>query len=299
MNDDRNPIAKPEFPRSNRYDPAWVMDHQMGPNALWLAEWLGTAMRLEPGMRVLDLGCGSCLTSIFLAREHGVTVTAADLWVDPSENWARVREMEVEDRVVPLQVEAHTLPFAEGYFDAVVSVDAYHYFGTDDLYLGYLTRFVRPGGQLGVVVPGLVQPLPPTGPPPHLAEPQANGTAFWEDECASFHTADWWRALWSGANRVEVEIADSMERGWEHWRDFERALEAAGKNAFPSVAEALERDAGRFLTFVRLVARRTDREGINLYRPGLLRSLAQVEELDQTDPRTGCNEAPGVAGEVR
>lgn len=268
-----NPLARAEFPLSNRYDQAWVMAHQMGPNALWLAEWLCAAMRLEPGMRVLDLGCGSCLTSIFLARELDVRVWAADLWVDPSANWARVRAMGVEDRVTPLQVEAHALPFAEGFFDAVVSVDAYHYFGTDDLYLGYLTRFVRTDGQLGVVVPGLARPLPPTGPPPHLTEPQTNGTPFWEDECASFHTATWWRDLWAAANRVTVETADTMERGWELWRDFELALEAAGANAFPSVAEALERDAGQYLTFVRLVARRTDRAGLNLYQPGLVHLL--------------------------
>lgn len=273
MDDPRSLLARPEFPRSGRYDPDWVMAHQMGPNALWLVEWLSSAMGLEPGMRVLDLGCGKALTSIFLAREEGVRVWAADLWVDPSDNWSRVLEMGVEDLVAPLQVEAHALPFAEGYFDAVVSVDSYHYFGTDDLYLGYLTRFIRPGGRLGVVVPGLARPLPPGGPPPHLTEPQANGTPFWEDECVSFHTANWWRDLWTGANRVEVETADTMAQGWAHWRDFELALEAAGKSAFPSVAEALERDAGEYLTFVRLVARRTDRSGLNLYRPGPVQSL--------------------------
>ncbi|HCF56895.1 MAG TPA: SAM-dependent methyltransferase, partial [Myxococcales bacterium] len=47
-----------EFPRSSGYDAAWMLDNQMGPNALWLAEWLTESMKLEPGMRVLDLGCG-------------------------------------------------------------------------------------------------------------------------------------------------------------------------------------------------------------------------------------------------
>ena len=27
-----------EFPRSNAYDPDWVLENQMGPNALWLIE---------------------------------------------------------------------------------------------------------------------------------------------------------------------------------------------------------------------------------------------------------------------
>ena len=56
-------------------------------------------------------------------------------------------------------LEAHTLPFAQGFFDALLSFDAYHYFGTDDLYLGYVSQFVRPGGSLGIVVPGVLSEL--------------------------------------------------------------------------------------------------------------------------------------------
>jgi len=36
-------------------------------------------LTLRPGMRVLDLGCGTALTSIFLAREYDVEVWATDL----------------------------------------------------------------------------------------------------------------------------------------------------------------------------------------------------------------------------
>ena len=38
---------------------------------------------------------------------------------------------------------AHALPYADGYFDCLLSVDAYHYFGTADLYLDYYAPFVR------------------------------------------------------------------------------------------------------------------------------------------------------------
>jgi len=60
----------------SRYDPDWVIDGQMGPNALWLAEWLSTALDLQPGMRVLDLGCGKAMTSVFWAREFDLRVYA-------------------------------------------------------------------------------------------------------------------------------------------------------------------------------------------------------------------------------
>ena len=91
--------------------------------------------------------------SIFLAREHAVRVWAADLWIAPTDNWARIETADLAERVFPIFAEAHALPFADGYFDAIVSVDAYHYFGTDALCLERVTRLLRPGGQLGIAVP--------------------------------------------------------------------------------------------------------------------------------------------------
>ena len=114
------------------------MTNSMGPNVLWLADSLSEVVELRPGMNVLDLGCGKAVSSIFFAREFGVRVWATDLWIPASENWQRVVEAGCEASVYPIHAEAHALPFAEGFFDALVSVDAYHYFGTDDLYLGYL-----------------------------------------------------------------------------------------------------------------------------------------------------------------
>ncbi len=268
MDEIRQLLDRPEFPRASRYDREWVLDNQMGPNALWLIEWLTEAMELEPGMRVLDLGCGRALTSIFLAKELGVRVWAADLWIGPDGNWSRAKEAGVADLVCPQRVEAHSLPFAHGFFDAIVSVDAYTYFGTDALYLGYLGGFLRPGGQLGVVVPGLTQPIEDEI-PAHLREPQANGKPFWADECRCFRTADWWRTQWSRSGLVTGVRAETLPEGWRHWRDFERAIELSGKAIFPSDAEALDRDRGEYLGLVRITARRTEDEGEDLYDPSL------------------------------
>lgn len=261
-------LNKPEFPRSARYDAAWVLDNQMGPNALWLVEWLSQALPLKPQMRVLDLGCGRGMTSIFLAKELGVRVWSIDLWIGPDSNWRRAQEAGVADLVCPMRCEAHALPFAKGFFDAVVSVDAYHYFGTNDLYLNYLAGFVRPGGSIGVVIPGLTRPLEGEV-PPHLLEPQENGKRFWEDDCICFHTADWWRALWSQSATVEQVSAQILPDGWRHWRDFERALELSGKGIFPSDAEALERDEGSTIGLVRVTAVRNERETTNLSDPAI------------------------------
>ena len=49
------------YVRSNGYDPAWVVENQMGPHPLWLLEALTEVLPIEPGMRVLDLGCGRAM----------------------------------------------------------------------------------------------------------------------------------------------------------------------------------------------------------------------------------------------
>src|SRR5690242_9683687 len=104
-------LSLPDFPRAGQYDPQWIIANQMGPNALWLTEWLGQAMELRPGMRVLDLGCGRAISSIFLVKEYGVAVWAVDVSVSPTDNWRRCAEAEVADRVLPLQADARSLPF--------------------------------------------------------------------------------------------------------------------------------------------------------------------------------------------
>lgn len=42
--------------------------------------------------------------------------------------------MRAADRVIPIHADANELPYADEYFDAIVSIDAYHYFGTGKVY---------------------------------------------------------------------------------------------------------------------------------------------------------------------
>ncbi|OGO32744.1 MAG: hypothetical protein A2Z29_08015 [Chloroflexi bacterium RBG_16_56_11] len=248
-------LKNDRFPRSGKYDPEWVLKGWMGPNVLWLAEWLSEKMDLKPGDRVLDMGCGKALSSIFLAREFGVQVWANDLWISATENWQRVREAGLDDRVFPIHAEAHALPYAEEFFDALVSLDSYQYFGTDDLYLSSFRKLVRPGGQIGIVVPGLVRDF--DGPvPEHFTRRQKNGSVFWSDECWCLHTVDWWRQLWARTGLVDIEVADVLPDGWRHWLQYDKACADAGTLIFPSEGEVLEADEGRYLALIRVIARR-------------------------------------------
>ncbi|HWE63001.1 MAG TPA: methyltransferase domain-containing protein [Chloroflexota bacterium] len=245
----RAALTLDQFPRAASYDPRWVLDNLMGPNVLWLTEALSQVLDLEPGMRVLDLGCGRAISSIFLAREFALQVWAADLWIAASDNWQRIGAAGLQDRVYPIQAEAHRLPFSDGFFDAVVSLDAYHYFGTDDLYLGYVARFVRPGGQIGIVVPGLRHEV--------MAQLPERLIPYWEPEFWSFHSPAWWRRHWEKAGLVRVAVADMIAHGWEHWLTWLETCSTYGYPTDERSAEMLRIDAGRMLGFTRVVAHRT------------------------------------------
>lgn len=250
-------LSLPHYPRSGAYDARWTIENQMGPHALWLLEWLAPALGLDtlrPGARVLDLGCGRAMTSVFLAREYDVQVTAADLWIKPDENARRIAEAGVADRVLPVLAEAHDLPFGEETFDAIVSIDAYHYFGTDDLYLPTLTRLLEPGGRIGVVVPATREELGGTEPPEHLKP-------FWEPAFWSFHSPDWWHRHWSRSGAVEVEAADWQPDGWREWLLWSEVCAEESSSDFMAdmaraSAEMVRADRGRALGFARVVGRR-------------------------------------------
>jgi ubiquinone/menaquinone biosynthesis C-methylase UbiE len=82
-------------------------------------------------------------------------VWSVDLWFSVSERYERIRDAGVDDGVFPLHADARSLPFANEFFDAIVSIDSFFYYGTDDLYLNYLARFAKPGAQIGIAGAGL------------------------------------------------------------------------------------------------------------------------------------------------
>jgi ubiquinone/menaquinone biosynthesis C-methylase UbiE len=268
-------ICEP-FPLATRYHPDWVITNASGgANALWLTEWLTQSLEVRRGMRVLDLGCGRAMSSIFLRREYDVQVWATDLWISPGENLQRILDAGVEDAVFPMHCDARSLPFASEFFDAIVCIDAINYFGTDDLYLNYLAQFVKPGGVIGIAGAGLLHEI--EGPlPEYLHE-------FWSQDLWSLHSAAWWRRHWERTGLVEVTTADTMPDGWRRWLDWQRAVAPENSKEIHTV----EKDAGRTLGYVRVVGRR--RAGVKLEEycwPDTLRTLVPPQYTRQPMLRT-------------
>ena len=252
MNEPSSLLRPEEYPRSSTYDPQWVIGLDMGPHPLWLLEDLSAGLDIRPGMRILDLGSGKGATSVFLAKEFGAEVWAADLWVDPDEAARTFREAGVSDRVHALRAEAHTLPFARETFDAIVSIDAFEYFGTSDTYIGYLAGFLKPGGQIGIATPALTREVRELGAiPSHIH-------AVVGAEALAWHTAEWWRFQWEMSERLTEVEARLQESGWRDWLLWSRVVDAHGNapGSSRAVVEMLEADAGEYLSFAMVTARR-------------------------------------------
>jgi cyclopropane-fatty-acyl-phospholipid synthase len=112
-------------------------------------ELVCTKLALEPGQRVLDIGCGWGSFALHAAEKHGVHVLGITL-SEPQAELARrrARERGLADRV-EIRVEDYRALTGEP-FDAVASIGMVEHVGASkiDVYARQLARMVRPGGRV-------------------------------------------------------------------------------------------------------------------------------------------------------
>lgn len=243
-------IRLDRYPLSSRYDPEWLLGLDMGPHPLWQLEDILPGLGLLSGMRVLDLGAGYGATSVFLAQECGVEVTACDLWIEPQAIEAVVRDAGLGDSIAAVRADARQrLPFPDDAFDAIVSIDAFEYFGTDVHLLPRVLRVLRPGGTIGMTTPGLRAD-------PYESPVPASVQSLFGYEIGAFHTPGWWRRHWELSGLLEDIEASWLEDGLENWILWANAVhEVEGAKERP-VLEVLQTADGRQLGFVSAIGRK-------------------------------------------
>ncbi|GAB3591510.1 cyclopropane-fatty-acyl-phospholipid synthase family protein [Angustibacter peucedani] len=238
------------YPRSSGYDPNWVLALDMGPHPLWQLEDLLDGVALAPGSRVLDLGAGLGATSVYLVREHGCEVVSLDLWVSADERQEVADRAGVGDHVTMLHADVRTATLEPEAYDAIISVDAFEYFGTDTQFLPRLLPALRPGGLLAMSTPAL-RDDPYTAPvPPHVHD-------LFGAEVAAWHAPAWWQRHWELTGMLDAVEARWQPDGGDSWLRWERARGAGPNPADPSqVVEMLEADVDEHVGFALVTARK-------------------------------------------
>ena len=217
----------------------------MGPNAMRVTEELASYLNVTENMRILDLGCGCGLSTLLLTQKYGANVFAADLWISPTENYERFKAIGINDKAIPISVDATKgLPFANGYFDLLFTVDAYHYFGDTVEMLPSLIPFVKKGGYIAVAIPGLKYEFGKNVPD--------DMQPFWNSEMErTLHSLDWWKDLWKRAEGIEMVDSREMaccRQAWQEWQT----------GYHPIVAEdikMMEAEGGKYFNLVQLIAK--------------------------------------------
>ena len=236
-----------KYLKSEKYNTPTLQAKIMGPNPVKLEEELLLDHKIPEGAVVCDLGSGQGLTSVFLAKEYGFTVYAADLWSDPEENRAFFDKMGLtREQIVPVKADAENLTFEKEFFDAVVSIDSYNYFGRDSRYLDEkLLPFVKSGGYLYIAIPGMKKDC-------HENLPQEFLLSWTPEQLDYMHDVRYWRDIVGKSCDAEIVSVHEMESNEEVWADWLRQENeyAVGDR------KSMEAGGGKYLNFIAIVMRK-------------------------------------------
>ena len=236
-----------KYIKSAKYDTPELQAKIMGPNPVKLEEELLIDHKIPAGAVVCDLGSGSGLTSVFLAKEYGFTVYAADLWSDTEENRAFFDKMGIErSRIIPVKADATALPFEKEFFDAVVTTDSYNYFGRDESYLDEkLLPFVKRGGYIYIAIPGMKKDC-------HQNLPKELLLSWTPEQLDYMRDVDYWRKTVGKSKDSEIIEVSEMESNAEVWADW---LKQDNEYAIGD-RKSMEAGGGKYLNFIKIVLRK-------------------------------------------
>jgi cyclopropane fatty-acyl-phospholipid synthase-like methyltransferase len=256
-------VDQSKYPELGRYTKEAIW-RDIGPGGLYLVSHLAKPLRLQPGAWVLDLGCGSAESSIYLAENFKVNVIAADLWRDPTDNARKIESRGHKDNIIPLRLDAtQPLPFAEAYFDAILCVNNLNFYGTELAVIDRLARHLKPGGIFCSGGECLNEEFTPEqlANPPYVysfAEP------VWKDDFLTSHSPDWWADHIAQSKELQLVSCEELEDGQRYFEEQALLTEPEGYFGFNAQeARALEiqqiefgRENRPYMTIYELVAKR-------------------------------------------
>ena len=205
----------------------------MGPSSARILEalWKKHPLQLASNDIVLDLGCGKGLSSLILAKETPAMVYACDLWISEEENQSRFVQWGIQDKVAAFHDDANELHFSKVLFQALVSVDSYHYFATTPgFFQEKILPFLKDGAEVLIGIPGMKREF--SGRSEELMSPWLGEEAY------MFQSPDQWREIIGNHERIEVVETWELEcfdLAWNEWFATDNQYAAGDKAVFESL----------------------------------------------------------------
>jgi len=219
-------------------------------------------LRLQPGERFLDIGCGWGALVFWAAQRYGVHATGITLSRNQHDYaQQKIRELGLRDRCSVSLLDYRDVP-ESGPFDKVASVGMFEHVSRKNLpvYFAKIFRLLKPGGLVmnhGITLNSLEQQelgsgigefiddyVFPGGELMHIsrviAEMSAQGLECWDIESLRPHYA---RTLWRWVERLEANhdaaFAEVGEKAFRIWRVYMAGSAHAFERGWMSVFQVL------------------------------------------------------------
>ena len=174
----------------------------------------------------------------------GFKVYATDLWSNPDENRKYFYSLGLdENSIVSIKADSTDLHFDKNFFDAVVSVDSYNYFGRDENYLdNKLLPFVKNEGYIYIAIPGVKNDC-------HDNLPKELLLSWTPEQLDYMHDIKYWENIFNKSNDSEIIKIEEMESNEKVWNDW---LMQENEYAIND-RKSLNAGAGKYLNFIKIV----------------------------------------------
>lgn len=202
------------MPSNHSFTNKFISENLMGPNVVIMFDELcGNKLPMEAEARICDLGCGTGLSSLAIASTTNGTVYAVDSWNAPEQNRERFDMFDFGKRIVAVQAGAPILPFQESFFDALVCLDSYNYFGREVGVIDKVAAYTKPGGKVYLGISGVKRELTD-------ADMEVFGLSWTPEQMAYIRTPRYWKQLLGKSDAMRIDRIFEMachESAWNDW----------------------------------------------------------------------------------